>query len=47
MTSHKDIYKEETVIVVNPYLLMNGEYIVKDIRDLFMDTKWSRYTTKE
>lgn len=44
MPSHKDIYKEVNAIVVNPYLFMNGEYIVKEIRDLFKDTKWSEYS---
>ena len=44
MPSQKDIYKEVNVIVVNPFLYVNGEYVVKEIRDLFSDTKWSYYT---
>ena len=45
MPSQKDIYKEVNVIVVNPFLYVNGEYVVKEIRDLFSTTKWSDYTT--
>lgn len=45
MPSQKDIYKEVNVIVVNPFLYVNGEYVVKEIRDMFADTKWSEYTT--
>lgn len=41
MPSQKSIYKEANAIVINPYLLMNGEYVVKDVRDLFKDTKWA------
>ena len=45
MPSQKDIYKEVNAIVVNPFLYVNGEYVVKEIRDMFADTKWSEYTT--
>ena len=45
MPSQKDIYKEVNAIVVNPFLYVNGEYVVKEIRDMFTDTKWSEYTT--
>ena len=45
MPSQKDIYKEVNVIVINPFLYVNGEYVVKEIRDMFADTKWSEYTT--
>ena len=45
MPSQKDIYKEVNAIVVNPFLYVNGEYVVKEIRDLFSNTKWSDYTT--
>ena len=44
-SSQKDIYKEVNAIVVNPFLYVNGEYVVKEIRDMFTDTKWSEYTT--
>lgn len=46
MPSQKDIYKEVNVIVVNPYLYVNGEYITKEIRELFKDTKWANDTTE-
>ena len=45
MPSQKDVYKEVNAIVVNPFLYVNGEYVVKEIRDMFTDTKWSEYTT--
>ena len=39
--SQKDIYKEVNAIVVNPYLYVNGEYVVKEVKDMFALTRWS------
>ena len=39
--SQKDIYKEVNAIVVNPYLYVNGEYVVKEVKDMFALTQWS------
>lgn len=47
VTSNKDIYKKVQAIAVNPYLYMNGEYIVEDIRKEFADTKWAKMYTDE
>lgn len=40
--SQKDVYKEVTAIATNPYLYMNGEYVVENIKQQFDDTKWAK-----
>lgn len=40
--SKKDIYKTVKAIVVNPYLYMNGEYIVEEIKQKFINTRWAK-----
>lgn len=40
--SQKDIYKQVNALVTNPYLYMNGEYVIEDIRQQFSDTKWAK-----
>lgn len=40
--SKKDIYKTITAYAVNPYLYMNGEYVVEEIRKEFADTRWAK-----
>ena len=40
--SKKDIYTQVYALVTNPYLYMNGEYVVEDIRQQFADTKWAK-----
>lgn len=40
--SLKDVYKEVSVIAVNPYVLMNGECLVESINDAFKETKWAK-----
>lgn len=37
--SQKDVYKKVNTLVTNPYLYMNGEYVIEDIRKQFADTK--------
>lgn len=39
--SQKDIYKEVNAIVVNPYLYVNGEYVTKEVKEMFALTHWS------
>lgn len=40
--SQKDVYKEVTAIATNPYLYMNGEYVIEKIRQQFENTKWAK-----
>ena len=40
--SRKDVYKQVNGLVTNPYLYMNGEYVLEDIRKQFDDTKWAK-----
>lgn len=40
--SKKDIYKKVKAIAVNPYLYMNGEYIVEKIKQEFVNTRWAK-----
>ena len=39
--SNKDIYKTVNALAINPFILMNGEYIDKDVKELFSNTKWN------
>lgn len=43
--SKKDVYKQVNALVTNPYLYMNGEYVIEDIRQQFADTKWAKLYT--
>ena len=47
--SQKDIYKQVNVIAANPYLYiyiyMNGEYVIEDIRQQFVNTTWAKIYT--
>ena len=45
--SQKDVYKKVNAIATNPYLYMNGEYVVEDIRREFIDTKWAKLYSNE
>lgn len=45
--SQKDVYKTVQAIAANPYLYMNGEYIVEEIRQQFADTKWAKLYAKK
>lgn len=40
--SKKDIYKTVSAYAVNPYLYMNGEYVVEEIRKEFENTRWAK-----
>lgn len=40
--SQKDVYKQVNAIATNPYLYMNGEYVVEEIKNQFADTKWAK-----
>lgn len=44
--SNKDVYKSVNALAVNPFVLMNGEYVEKDIKELFINTKWSSYNVE-
>lgn len=43
--SKKDVYKQVNALATNPYLYMNGEYVIEDIRRQFADTKWAKLYT--
>lgn len=40
--SQKDIYKKSKALAVNPYLYLNGEYVVDDIKKQFEETSWAK-----
>lgn len=43
--SQKDVYKKVSAIATNPYLYMNGEYVIEDIRKEFAETTWAKLYT--
>ena len=40
--SQKTVYAKVNAIAVNPYLYMNGEYIVDEIRNEFIGNNWGK-----
>ena len=37
--------KKVSAIATNPYLYMNGEYVIEDIRKEFAETTWAKLYT--